>query len=104
MANGFPVGGVLVSSKIPAKHKMLGTTFGGNHLACAASIAVLDILEDENLIQKSAENGTFLIEKLKEIPQIKEVRGKGLLIGIDFDFPAPQVSEILREESKIFVD
>ena len=103
MGNGFPVGGVLVSPEIPAKHKMLGTTFGGNHLASAASIAVLDIIENENLIEKSAENGNYLIEKLKDIPQIREVRGKGLMIGIDFDIPASQISKILREEYKILI-
>ncbi|MBU8881805.1 aminotransferase class III-fold pyridoxal phosphate-dependent enzyme [Kaistella sp. DKR-2] len=103
MANGFPIGGVLVSPKIPAKHKMLGTTFGGNHLACAAAIAVLEIIEKENLIQESFEKGEYLIQKLKEISQIKEIRGKGLLIGIDFEIPASQVSKKLREEFKIFV-
>ncbi|MCP2038146.1 aspartate aminotransferase family protein [Chryseobacterium sp. HSC-36S06] len=103
MANGFPIGGVLFSPKIPAKHKMLGTTFGGNHLACAAAIAVLEIIEKENLIQESFEKGEYLIQKLKEISQIKEIRGKGLLIGIDFEIPASQVSKKLREEFKIFV-
>lgn len=103
MANGFPIGSVLVSPKIPAKHKMLGTTFGGNHLACAASIAVLEIIQNENLIEKSFEKGEYLIQKLKEISQIKEIRGKGLLIGIDFEIPASQVSKKLREEFKIFV-
>ncbi|MBV2166946.1 MAG: aminotransferase class III-fold pyridoxal phosphate-dependent enzyme [Kaistella sp.] len=103
MANGFPIGGVLVSSKIPAKHKMLGTTFGGNHLACAAAIAVLEIISDEDLIEKSLQKGKYLVQKLNEIPQIKEIRGKGLLIGIDFEIPASQVSKKLREEFKIFV-
>ena len=103
MANGFPIGGVLVSSKIPAKHKMLGTTFGGNHLACAAAIAVLEIIADENLMEESFQKGVYLIQKLQEIPQIKEIRGKGLLIGIDFEIPAAQVSKKLREEHKIFV-
>ena len=103
MANGFPIGGVLISPKIPAKHKMLGTTFGGNHLACAAAIAVLEIIENENLVETSFEKGAYLIQKLKEIPQLKEIRGKGLLIGIDFEIPASQVSKKLREEFKIFV-
>lgn len=103
MGNGFPVGGVLISPKIPAKHKMLGTTFGGNHLACAASIAVLDVLKEEDLVQKSLENGNFLIGQLQKIDKIKEVRGKGLMIGIDFDFPASQISKKLREEFKILV-
>jgi len=103
MANGFPIGGVLVSPKIPAKHKMLGTTFGGNHLACAAAIAVLEIISDENLMEESFQKGAYLIQKLQEIPQIKEIRGKGLLIGIDFEIPAAQISKKLREEHKIFV-
>ena len=103
MANGFPIGGVLVSPKIPAKHKMLGTTFGGNHLACAAAIAVLEIIADENLMEESFQKGAYLIQKLQEIPQIKEIRGIGLLIGIDFEIPAAQVSKKLREEHKIFV-
>ncbi|MDO5616266.1 MAG: aspartate aminotransferase family protein [Cruoricaptor ignavus] len=103
IANGFPVGAVLVSPNIPAKHKMLGTTFGGNHLACTASIAVLDIIKDENLVEKSSENGAYLCEKLKSIPQIKSIRGKGLMIGIDFEIPASQVSKKLREEYKILV-
>ncbi|MBU4537896.1 MAG: aminotransferase class III-fold pyridoxal phosphate-dependent enzyme [Weeksellaceae bacterium] len=103
MANGFPIGGVLVSPKIPAKHKMLGTTFGGNHLACAAAIAVLDIIENENLIEESLQKGEYLIQNLKEVSQIKEIRGKGLLIGIDFEIPSSQVSKKLRDEFKIFV-
>ncbi len=103
MANGFPIGGVLVSSKIPAKHKMLGTTFGGNHLACAAAIAVLEIISNENLVEESLQKGKYLVQKLNEIPRVKEIRGKGLLIGIDFEIPAAQVSKKLREEFKIFV-
>lgn len=103
MGNGFPVGGVLISSKIPAKMKMLGTTFGGNHLACAASIAVLDIFNAQNLQQQASEFGEFLISELKSISKIKEVRGRGLLIGIDFDFPAAQVAKILREKHRILV-
>ena len=103
MANGFPIGGVLVSPKISAKHKMLGTTFGGNHLACAAAIAVLEIISNENLVEESLHKGKYLVQKLNEIPQIKEIRGKGLLIGIDFEIPASQVSKKLREEFKIFV-
>lgn len=103
MGNGFPVGGVLVAPHIQAKHKMLGTTFGGNHLACAASIAVLDVIKNENLVEKSFELGAYLMAGLQKFPQIKEVRGKGLMIGIDFSFPAAQVSKILREEFKILV-
>ena len=103
MGNGFPIGGVLISDQIPAKSKMLGTTFGGNHLACAAAIAVLDVIKNENLIEKSFENGNYLIQKLTKIPGLKDVRGKGLMVAIDFDFPAKEVSKTLREESKILV-
>ena len=103
MGNGFPIGGVLVANHIPAKHKMLGTTFGGNHLACAAAIAVLDIIENEGLVEASFEKGDYLMEQLVDVPEIVEVRGKGLMIAIDFEFPASSVSKILREDSKILV-
>ena len=103
MGNGFPIGGVLFSPQIPAKHKMLGTTFGGNHLGCAAAIAVLEIIEKEHLIEKSFENGAYLMGQLAEIPQIKEVRGKGLMIALDFDFPSSQISKIIREDAGILV-
>ena len=103
MGNGFPIGGVLVAPHIPAKHKMLGTTFGGNHLGCAAAIAVLDIIEAEDLVNASFEKGNYLMDQLKSISAIKEVRGKGLMIAIDFDFTASTVSKILREQNKILV-
>lgn len=103
MGNGFPIGGVLVHESIPAKHKMLGTTFGGNHLACAAGIAVLEIMDEENLVQKSLDLGSYLMDELKTIEAIREVRGKGLMIAIDFDFPAKDVSKKLREDAKILV-
>lgn len=85
IANGFPMGAVLISPSIEAKKGMLGTTFGGNHLACAAAIAVLDIMEDENLIENAASVGEYLIEELKKIPQISDVRGRGLMIGFEVD-------------------
>ena len=103
MGNGFPIGGVLVAPHIPAKHKMLGTTFGGNHLGCAAAIAVLDIIEAEDLVNASFEKGNYLMDQLKSISAIKDVRGKGLMIAIDFDFTASTVSKILREQNKILV-
>ena len=83
MGNGFPIGGVLISSKFEAWHGMLGTTFGGNHLACAAGIAVLEVLVEERLIENAASNGAYLIEELRKIKRVKEVRGKGLIIGIE---------------------
>ncbi|MDE7347580.1 MAG: aminotransferase class III-fold pyridoxal phosphate-dependent enzyme, partial [Muribaculaceae bacterium] len=85
IANGFPMGAVLISPDIEAKKGMLGTTFGGNHLACAAAIAVLDIIEDENLIENAAAVGTYLIDELRKIPQISDVRGRGLMIGFEVD-------------------
>ena len=103
MANGFPAGGVLIIPNIAAKHKMLGTTFGGNHLACAAGIAVLDIIKDEGLTQNAATIGEFLISEIKKIKAVKEVRGKGLMIGLDFDGPAAEVSKRLRETHRILV-
>ncbi len=103
MGNGYPIGGVLVAPHIPAKHKMLGTTFGGNHLGCAAAIAVLDIIESENLIDASFEKGNYLMQALSEMDEIQEVRGKGLMIAIDFAFLASKVAKILREENHILV-
>jgi len=83
MGNGFPVAGISISPKIQAKHYMLGTTFGGNHLACAAALAVLEIMEQDALMANAAKVGAYLMEELKGLPNIKEVRGKGLMIGID---------------------
>ncbi|MDE7350483.1 MAG: aminotransferase class III-fold pyridoxal phosphate-dependent enzyme, partial [Muribaculaceae bacterium] len=85
IANGFPMGAVLIAPEIEAKKGMLGTTFGGNHLACAAAIAVLDIIEEEKLVENAAETGKFLIEELKKIPKITDVRGRGLMIGFEVD-------------------
>ncbi len=102
MGNGFPVGGVLISPEFEAKKGMLGTTFGGNHIACAAAIAVLDVMKEENLIENAKETGEYLVEELNKIDGIKDVRGKGLMIGIDFE---PEYSEIRNQllfESNIF--
>lgn len=85
IANGFPMSGVLISPKISPEKGMLGTTFGGSHLACAAAIAVLEIMHDECLVENAANVGAYLIDKLREIPQIKEVRGRGLMIGMEID-------------------
>jgi acetylornithine/N-succinyldiaminopimelate aminotransferase len=83
MGNGFPVAGIIIAPKIHAKHFMLGTTFGGNHLACAAALAVLEVIEKENLMQNAESTGNYLIDELKKIPQLQNVRGKGLMIGFD---------------------
>jgi acetylornithine/N-succinyldiaminopimelate aminotransferase len=102
MGNGFPVGGVLIHPDIPAKHGMLGTTFGGNHLACAAAIAVLDVIKSENLMENATEMGNYLMEKLKHIQGIKEVRGVGLMIGIELHEPCADVRNTLLKECKMF--
>lgn len=102
MGNGFPIGGVLIHPKIKAKHSMLGTTFGGNHLACAAGIAVLDIIEKENLINNAGQVGEYLIEQLKNLPGIKEIRGKGLMIGIELEFACGEIRNELLFNHKIF--
>jgi acetylornithine/N-succinyldiaminopimelate aminotransferase len=83
MGNGFPIGAISIAPKIKPAYFMLGTTFGGNHLACAAGLAVLEVMEHDNLMQNAAEIGSYLIEELKKFPQVKEVRGRGLMIGIE---------------------
>ena len=83
MGNGFPVGGIIISPKIQPVYGMLGTTFGGNHLACAAGLAVLEVIERDNLMQNAAEVGGYLISELKKFDKVKEVRGRGLMIGIE---------------------
>jgi acetylornithine/N-succinyldiaminopimelate aminotransferase len=102
MGNGFPIGGILISPKLKPWFGMLGTTFGGNYLACAAGIAVLDIMKREKLVENAAEVGDYLFSKLAQIPQIKELRGKGLMVGIEFDFPVAQIRKQLLFEQKIF--
>ncbi len=102
MGNGFPVGGVLISPTIAAKKEMLGTTFGGNHLACAASNAVLQIIETENLIANAKKMGDYLINALKNVPQIKEIRGAGLMIGIELYEPIAAVRAQLLNDYNIF--
>ena len=91
IGNGFPMGAVLISPDFKPEYGQLGTTFGGNHLACAAALAVLDVMESEHLVDNAHETGEYLIAKLKELqaeePHIKEVRGRGLMIGIDLDIP-----------------
>lgn len=79
------MGAVLISPEIEAKKGMLGTTFGGNHLACAAAIAVLDVMEEERLVENAAEVGEYLISELRKIPRVKEVRGRGLMIGMEVE-------------------
>lgn len=102
MANGFPIGGVLVAPHFNVWHGMLGTTFGGNHLACAAAMAVLDVMEDERLVENAAAVGEFLLAGLRRMPWLKEVRGRGLMIGIEVEGSAPELRRRLLFEKKIF--
>ena len=103
MGNGFPIGGILINSKIfKAKYGLLGTTFGGNHLACAAGIAVLDVLKAENLIENARVLGDYFIKKLMELEGVKEVRGMGLMIGVEMDFPIADLRKTLLYQEKIF--
>ncbi len=102
MGNGFPVGGLLISPEIKPWYGMLGTTFGGNYLACAASLAVLEIMESEKLIENAAQVGEYLISKLKEFQGIKEVRGLGLMIGLEFDQQITDIRHVLLKKHHIF--
>ena len=102
IGNGFPMGGVLISPKFTPVYGQLGTTFGGNHLACAAAIAVLDVMKQEGLVENTAKVGAYLMEELKKFPQIKEVRGQGLMIGMEFDEPIKDIRRRLLFEQKVF--
>ena len=102
MGNGFPIGGVLISPDIKPWHGMLGTTFGGNHLACAAAIAVLEVMENENLVANAAEVGEYLLAELRKIPAAKDVRGRGLMIGFDVEGSGSEMRRRLLFEKGIF--
>ncbi len=102
IANGFPMGGVLISPKFAPVYGQLGTTFGGNHLACAAAIAVLDVMKQDALVENAAKVGAYLMEELKKFPQIKEVRGEGLMIGMEFEEPIKDIRRRLLFEQKVF--
>lgn len=102
IANGFPMGALLISPKFTPIFGQLGTTFGGNHLACAAAQAVLDVIEDEKLLENVNKVGDYLITELKKFPTIKEVRGKGLMIGIEFEEPIKEIRTKLLFEEHVF--
>ena len=102
MGNGFPVGGIIISPKIQPAYGMLGTTFGGNHLACAAGLAVLETMEQDNLLQNAAEVGGYLIKELNKLEQVKEVRGRGLMIGIELPDELAHARKELLNKHHIF--
>lgn len=102
MGNGFPVAGISIAPKFKPWHGMLGTTFGGNHLACAAALAVLEIIEQDDLLKNAETVGSYLIEELKKIEEVKEVRGRGLMIGIDLPESLAHVKKELLFKHKIF--
>jgi acetylornithine/N-succinyldiaminopimelate aminotransferase len=102
MGNGFPIGGVLISPKIKASYGLLGTTFGGNPLACAAGIAVLEVMKNESILTHVNETGDYLKEQLGQVPQVKRVKGKGLMLGVEFDFPIKALRDKLVYDYHIF--
>ncbi len=102
MGNGFPIGGILIAPHIQPKHGMLGTTFGGNHLACAAALAVLEVMESEQLIEMAKQRGMYLMNQLKRIEGIENVRGRGLMIGFDVPERIKGLKKLLLEKYNIF--
>lgn len=102
MGNGFPIGGILIAPHIQSKHGMLGTTFGGNHLACAAALAVLEVMEKENLMSMAKQRGMYLMNQLKTIEGIENIRGRGLMIGFDVPEKLKGLKKLLLEQYNIF--
>ena len=102
ICNGFPMSGMLISPEFTPIYGQLGTTFGGNHLACAGALAVLDIIKSENLIENASKVGEYLINELKKFPQIKEVRGRGLMIGMEFTDEIKEIRRKLLFDQKVF--
>lgn len=102
MGNGFPVGGILIHQDIKASYGLLGTTFGGNHLACTATLAVLEVLEKENLLENASELGIYFNEKAAKIPKVKRVKGRGLMLGLEFDFEVAELRKKLIYDQHIF--
>ena len=102
MGNGFPVGGILIHPSIKASYGLLGTTFGGNHLASTATLAVLEVLESENLMQNAKKMSTYFMEKAKSIPQLKQLKGRGLMLGLEFNFPVAALRKKLLFDHFLF--
>jgi len=102
MGNGFPIGGIIIAPHIAPKYSMLGTTFGGNHLACAAALAVVEVMKEENLIQNAASIGAYLMQELRNMPILQNVRGRGLMIGFDLPDSHKDLKKLLLSDKKIF--
>jgi len=102
MGNGFPVGGVLIHKSIKASYGQLGTTFGGNHLACVATLAVLEVMEKEGLVENAKVLGNYFLEKAREVPQVKRTKGKGLMLGLEFDLEVAALRKKLIYEQHLF--
>jgi len=102
MGNGFPVGGILIHPSIEASYGLLGTTFGGNHLACVATLSVLSVMEDENLMQNVKTSSDYFQEKAKALPHLKAIKGRGLMLGLEFDFPISELRKKLIYTHHIF--
>ena len=102
MGNGFPIGGIIIAPHIAPKYSMLGTTFGGNHLACAAALAVVEVMKEENLIQNAASIGAYLMQELRNMPILQNVRGRGLMIGFDVPDSHKDLKKLLLSDKKIF--
>ena len=102
MGNGFPIGGILIHPNIEAKFGMLGTTFGGNHLACVASLSVLNVIEEDKLMDNVKEMSEYFIKIAKTIPHIKKIKGRGLMLGLEFDFEVGDLRKKLIYEYQIF--
>ena len=102
MGNGFPIGGILISKNIKASYGLLGTTFGGNHLACAAGLSVLNVIEEEQLIENVNAVSSHFLKRIKEVDGIKSIKGKGLMLGVTFDFPVSEIRKALIFEEGIF--
>jgi acetylornithine aminotransferase len=102
MGNGFPIGGILIAPHIAPKYGMLGTTFGGNHLACAAALAGVEVMDNENLLDNAASNGAYLMEALSKIDILENVRGRGLMIGFDVPDSIKDLKKVLLQEFKVF--
>ena len=102
MGNGFPIGGILIHPSIKASFGLLGTTFGGNHLACAASLTVLEVIEKERLMENVKEISNYFSEKAKKIKALKVIKGRGLMLGLEFDFPIAELRKKLIYDHKIF--